>query len=131
MVAVSSLGFILFISASLQNRPAENVIFLGLFTGLPFTVSTFANTTLPSVEPEPEYYLGDLITGTYCSRIFSDCDRKHCRLQSPNFPGVYPRNLTCYYAVRQHEIPAGKSDVSIFSHICTIPKCRLYFTVGK
>lgn len=56
----------------------------------------------------PEYYLGDLISGTYCSRIFSDCDRKICRLQSPNFPGVYPRNLTCYYAVRQHEVPQGK-----------------------
>ncbi|XP_028030461.1 uncharacterized protein LOC114243244 [Bombyx mandarina] len=56
----------------------------------------------------PEYYLGDLISGTYCSRIFSDCDRKNCRLQSPNFPGVYPRNLTCYYAVRQHEVPQGK-----------------------
>ncbi|XP_041977811.1 uncharacterized protein LOC121732087 [Aricia agestis] len=56
----------------------------------------------------PEYYLGDLIAGTYCSRIFSDCDRKNCRLQSPNFPGVYPRNLTCYYAVRQHEVPQGK-----------------------
>ncbi|XP_034252520.1 uncharacterized protein LOC117652003 [Thrips palmi] len=54
-----------------------------------------------------EHYLGDLIAGTYCSRLFSDCDRKPCRLQSPNFPGVYPRNLTCYYAVRQHEVPAG------------------------
>ncbi|XP_044271339.1 uncharacterized protein LOC123015593 [Tribolium madens] len=73
----------------------------------------FVNTTAPSVEPEPEYYLGDLITGTYCSRIFSDCDRKHCRLQSPNFPGVYPRNLTCYYAVRQHEIPPGKHALII------------------
>ncbi|EDW26310.1 GL26290 [Drosophila persimilis] len=50
---------------------------------------------------EPKYYLGDLIPGTYCSRIFSDCDKKSCRLQSPNYPGIYPRNLTCYYAVRQ------------------------------
>lgn len=50
---------------------------------------------------EPKYYLGDLIPGTYCSRIFSNCDKKNCRLQSPNFPGIYPRNLTCYYAVRQ------------------------------
>lgn len=49
--------------------------------------------------PMVEQYLGDLISGTYCSRIFSDCDRKKCRLQSPNFPGLYPRNLTCYYAV--------------------------------
>lgn len=48
-----------------------------------------------------KYYLGDLIPGTYCSRIFSDCNKKPCRLQSPNFPGIYPRNLTCYYAVRQ------------------------------
>lgn len=48
-----------------------------------------------------KYYLGDLIPGTYCSRIFSNCDKKLCRLQSPNFPGTYPRNLTCYYAVRQ------------------------------
>ncbi|XP_068086166.1 uncharacterized protein [Anabrus simplex] len=64
----------------------------------------------PSPAPPQEagkYYLGELISGTYCSRIFSDCDRKMCRLQSPNFPGVYPRNLTCYYAVRQHEVPAG------------------------
>ncbi|CAG9804070.1 unnamed protein product [Chironomus riparius] len=55
-----------------------------------------------------KYYLGDLIPGTYCSRIFSNCDKKLCRLQSPNFPGTYPRNLTCYYAVRQHDVPPGK-----------------------
>jgi hypothetical protein len=48
------------------------------------------------------------MAGTYCSRLFTDCDRKACRLQSPNFPGVYPRNLTCYYAVRQHDVPEGK-----------------------
>jgi hypothetical protein len=50
---------------------------------------------------DPLYILGDLIPGTYCSRIYSNCDKKLCRLQSPNFPGTYPRNLTCYYAVRQ------------------------------
>ncbi|XP_030765063.1 uncharacterized protein LOC115889262 [Sitophilus oryzae] len=66
------------------------------------------NFTIPTPVPEPDYYLGELIAGTYCSRIFSDCDKKHCRLQSPNYPGIYPRNLTCYYAVRQHEIPPGK-----------------------
>nr|XP_018896496.1 PREDICTED: uncharacterized protein LOC109030132 [Bemisia tabaci] len=62
------------------------------------------------VEPSPPepYYLGDLISGTYCSRIFNDCNTKNCRLQSPNWPGLYPRNLTCYYAVRQHDVPPGK-----------------------
>lgn len=29
---------------------------------------------------EVKYYLGDLIHGTYCSRIFSNCDKKVCRL---------------------------------------------------
>lgn len=58
-------------------------------------------------------FSGDLIPGTYCSRIFSDCDKKACRLQSPNFPGVYPRNLTCYYAVRQHDVPPGKHALII------------------
>ncbi|XP_022909988.1 uncharacterized protein [Onthophagus taurus] len=74
------------------------------------TGNPYVNTTSPTSESEEddEYYLGDLITGTYCSRIFSDCDKKRCRLQSPNFPGVYPRNLTCYYAIRQHEILPGK-----------------------
>ncbi|XP_016842459.1 uncharacterized protein LOC100122993 [Nasonia vitripennis] len=59
-------------------------------------------------KPSPEQYLGELISGTYCSKTFSDCDKKRCRLQSPNFPGLYPRNLTCYYAIRQHEVPEGK-----------------------
>ncbi|XP_050432272.1 uncharacterized protein LOC126840515 [Adelges cooleyi] len=51
--------------------------------------------------------MGDLMEGTYCSRIFSNCDKKRCVLQSPNYPGLYPRNLTCYYAIRQHHIPHG------------------------
>lgn len=50
---------------------------------------------------EPKYYLGKLIQGTYCSRVFSDCEKRACRMQSPNYPGTYPRNLTCFYAVRQ------------------------------
>ncbi|XP_038115047.1 uncharacterized protein LOC6050731 isoform X2 [Culex quinquefasciatus] len=64
---------------------------------------------------EPKYYLGDLMPGTYCSRIFTNCDKKACRLQSPNFPGVYPRNLTCYFAVRQHDVPAGKHAFIVIS----------------
>ncbi|KAF7286393.1 hypothetical protein GWI33_005683 [Rhynchophorus ferrugineus] len=77
------------------------------------SILPFFNITIPTPPPEPDYYLGELIAGTYCSRIFSDCDKKHCRLQSPNFPGIYPRNLTCYYAVRQHEIPPGKHALII------------------
>ncbi|XP_023245577.1 uncharacterized protein LOC106637106 [Copidosoma floridanum] len=69
---------------------------------------TTAQTEPTSNRPSNEQYLGELISGTYCSKTFSDCDKKRCRLQSPNFPGLYPRNLTCYYAIRQHEVPEGK-----------------------
>uniref|UniRef100_A0AAG5DBB9 CUB domain-containing protein n=1 Tax=Anopheles atroparvus TaxID=41427 RepID=A0AAG5DBB9_ANOAO len=64
---------------------------------------------------EPQYYLGDLMQGTFCSRIFTNCDQKVCRLQSPNFPGIYPRNLTCYFAVRQHDVPPGKHAFIVIS----------------
>ncbi|XP_052859858.1 uncharacterized protein LOC128267111 [Anopheles cruzii] len=64
---------------------------------------------------EPQYYLGDLMQGTFCSRIFTNCDKKVCRLQSPNFPGIYPRNLTCYFAVRQHDVPPGKHAFIVIS----------------
>ncbi|PSN38542.1 hypothetical protein C0J52_22225 [Blattella germanica] len=78
-----------------------------LVSAPPLTEIPSTSTKAPPTPP-PKYYLGDLMAGTYCSRIFSDCDRKACRLQSPNFPGIYPRNLTCYYAVRQHDVPPGK-----------------------
>ncbi|KAG8233751.1 hypothetical protein J437_LFUL003821 [Ladona fulva] len=58
--------------------------------------------------PAPILHLGDLIPGTFCSRLFGGCDRRICALQSPNYPGLYPRNLTCYFAVRQHRAPKGQ-----------------------
>ncbi|KDR18394.1 hypothetical protein L798_07556, partial [Zootermopsis nevadensis] len=84
----------------------HTVAYLNLSTPVPLTTPVSSPTATPT--PRPQYDLGDLMSGTYCSRLFTDCDRKTCRLQSPNFPGIYPRNLTCYYAVRQHDVPAGK-----------------------
>lgn len=63
-----------------------------------------SKTKAKNVTMEAKYYLGDLLQNTYCSRKYSNCDKKLCRLQSPNFPGIYPRNLTCYYVVRQVSI---------------------------
>ncbi|XP_044729645.1 uncharacterized protein LOC123292996 [Chrysoperla carnea] len=51
---------------------------------------------------------GELETGTYCDRILTNCDRRPCRIQSPNYPGVYPRNITCRYRIEQRLIPRGK-----------------------
>ena len=45
-----------------------------------------------------------------CARTFSDCVARRCRIQSPNYPGFYPRNTTCAYHVhvRRQDVPAGK-----------------------
>ncbi|XP_076634895.1 uncharacterized protein LOC143348505 isoform X2 [Colletes latitarsis] len=50
---------------------------------------------------------GELVNGTYCDRVLTKCDTRACRLQSPNYPGVYPRNITCYYRVEQNRAPLG------------------------
>ncbi|XP_055387186.1 uncharacterized protein LOC129615828 [Condylostylus longicornis] len=52
--------------------------------------------------------LGRVTPGTYCTRQFDECYRKNCRLQSPNYPGMYPRNVTCYWTIRQKEVPTCK-----------------------
>jgi hypothetical protein len=57
----------------------------------------------------PELYdLGLVTPGTYCTRQFEECYRNKCRLQSPNYPGMYPRNVTCYWTVRQKNLPTCK-----------------------
>ena len=38
--------------------------------------------------------LGRVTPGTYCTRQFEECYRNKCRLQSPNYPGMYPRNVS-------------------------------------
>ncbi|XP_070492853.1 uncharacterized protein [Chironomus tepperi] len=54
------------------------------------------------------YDLGLVTPGTYCTRQFEECYRNKCRLQSPNYPGMYPRNVTCYWTIRQKTIPTCK-----------------------
>nr|XP_018909717.1 PREDICTED: uncharacterized protein LOC109038906 [Bemisia tabaci] len=51
---------------------------------------------------------GDIVPGTYCSRNFYECYFKRCRIQSPNYPGIYPRNVTCYLTIRQKKVPTCK-----------------------
>lgn len=51
---------------------------------------------------------GEPLPGTYCGRAFYECSKKKCRLQSPNFPGMYPRNVTCQLSLRQKEVPTCK-----------------------
>ena len=52
-------------------------------------------------------YRGERDSVTACSRTFTECTTRPCRIQSPNFPGMYPRNTTCQYRVhvRQNDVP--------------------------
>ena len=58
--------------------------------------------------PYRPHDLGKEMPKTFCDRSYDNCDKSDCKIQSPNFPGMYPRNLTCYYHVRQTNIPEGK-----------------------
>lgn len=49
---------------------------------------------------------GTLLQGTLCSILFENCQER-CTIQTPNFPGLYPNNSTCYYAVRETSTPPG------------------------
>lgn len=51
---------------------------------------------------------GTLVAGSYCGRTYDDCHRATCVVQSPNYPGIYPRNVTCKYNVRQRVVPTCK-----------------------
>ncbi|XP_075218190.1 uncharacterized protein LOC142322980 [Lycorma delicatula] len=51
---------------------------------------------------------GELVPGSYCDRVLDRCDMRPCRIQSPNYPGVYPRNVTCYYRIEHRAVPRGK-----------------------
>ncbi|XP_066595789.1 uncharacterized protein [Prorops nasuta] len=48
----------------------------------------------------PELYpnrRGEVVAGTYCERVFNDCRLQTCYVQSPAYPGIYPRGLHCKY----------------------------------
>lgn len=91
--------------------------------------SLFVNSSEPvTPSPDPQHYLGDLIGGTFCSRVFTDCNRRDCRLQSPNFPGIYPRNLTCYYAIRQQ---VCTSQSAILNPSEFTPEVPFYWSVSS
>lgn len=56
-------------------------------------------------------YLGEQMAGTLCSRSFRSCDQRTCRVQSPGYPGIYPRNVHCLYHISHRPTqPAGATS---------------------
>ncbi|KAK8725662.1 hypothetical protein OTU49_010676, partial [Cherax quadricarinatus] len=62
-------------------------------------------------KPTEPKYLGLRDKTTVCDALFTNCDQRPCFVQSPNFPGMYPRNTTCYYTLSQTRSPPGKRAV--------------------
>ena len=43
--------------------------------------------------------VGALVEETYCETVFQDCRGQQCNVQSPGYPGVYPRGVSCRYYI--------------------------------
>jgi hypothetical protein len=56
-----------------------------------------------------------LVPGTACDYKLTNCSRRACVLRSPNYPGLYNRNLTCahHIYVLPGEAPAGRHTAVI------------------
>uniref|UniRef100_T1JCM0 CUB domain-containing protein n=1 Tax=Strigamia maritima TaxID=126957 RepID=T1JCM0_STRMM len=57
--------------------------------------------------PNPILYpdrRGKLVSGTFCDRIFHDCRLGTCYVQSPGYPGIYPRDLRCRYFLHTQSV---------------------------
>ncbi|XP_023332424.1 cubilin [Eurytemora carolleeae] len=68
-----------------------------------FTVRAIGRKDLPQrFGSHPEYFpgrVGAVVEGTYCETVFQDCREQSCFVQSPGFPGVYPRGISCRYYI--------------------------------
>ncbi|BET00543.1 CUB domain [Nesidiocoris tenuis] len=54
----------------------------------------------------PELYpnrRGQIALGSYCERTFTDCRLQTCYVQSPAYPGIYPRHLHCTYKLNTRQ----------------------------
>ncbi|XP_071036230.1 uncharacterized protein [Parasteatoda tepidariorum] len=72
----------------------------------------------PSDEDRQSVFLGHQMPGTYCDREFFDCHySRRCRIRTPNFPGFYPRNISCNYYIRHLKTPEGYSAKIVISQV--------------
>ncbi|KAF8777751.1 hypothetical protein HNY73_014566 [Argiope bruennichi] len=78
-------------------------------------LTRYQKQAVSSISGHLSYQYGTAIPGTFCDRMFLNCHLRPCRLRSPNFPGFYPRNITCNYHIKQMQIPHG-SVASIVLH---------------
>lgn len=59
------------------------------------------------------------MAGTMCSRSFRQCGNGssvQCRVQSPGYPGLYPRNAHCLYRISHRHPSTGQQQLSVGNH---------------
>ncbi|KAK8393808.1 hypothetical protein O3P69_006845 [Scylla paramamosain] len=103
-----------------SETPSVSVIITRLptvndLTALDDFPSFYVKMTYQFLRREDAVYLGLRDKTTVCNAFFSNCDQQPCYVQSPNFPGMYPRNTTCYYHLRQAKTPAGTKAIMVLS----------------
>ncbi|XP_055932194.1 uncharacterized protein LOC129962484 [Argiope bruennichi] len=89
----------------------------------------------PTQESGKSSYMGRPVPGTYCDREFLDChSNRRCRIRTPNFPGFYPRNITCHYFIRHPKAPEGYTAKIVLSqpndYKISVPTGRATSTSG-
>ncbi len=64
-------------------------------------------------EEDSSHHYGRLVPGTNCDYKLTNCSRRACTVRSPNYPGLYQRNLTCshHIYVLPAEVPPGRVAV--------------------
>lgn len=66
---------------------------------------------------------GQVSPGTYCTRNYEECYRKPCRLQSPNYPGMYPRYAYIHTLLLQHIT----RDIFLLNHFFACRVCYQFY----
>ncbi|XP_022903444.2 uncharacterized protein [Onthophagus taurus] len=73
-------------------------------------------------------YRGKLTPGTYCDRQLDGCRKKPCKIQSPNYPGIYPRNVSCQYRIRERNTPEGMHALIVLRQSSPLHQHKDYMT---
>lgn len=63
---------------------------------------------IPKLVLETDTNDGVVSNDSNCEYYFDNCDATKCVVRSPNFPAMYPRNMSCTYYIKQTRIPWGK-----------------------
>ncbi|XP_076335553.1 uncharacterized protein LOC143238855 [Tachypleus tridentatus] len=79
------------------------------------TYKFVTRSTLTSETGRGSQFFGKKETATFCNRQYKNCVAKRCLIRSPNFPGTYPRNITCNYLIKEDNLVPGFQNQIILS----------------